>query len=408
MNNQNNRAYTRNSSIDFKRIAAAALTSAKSLLQEWLPGGRFEGHEYVALNPTRNDRSLGSFKINLQTGRWSDFADPNAKGRDLISLFAYINGLDHQSEAALQIAERLGMPVPKLSGAPASANAKKRDASLVMPAPADAPAPPTTIAYGIGESFRPLHPTPWLADGRTWQDHLPWVRRMEEYKVRPTCSVEKEWFKVAAKKLRPLADVASPSDLLWFAFDGEALRIAGCGVAVILPATGTAWDLRYAIKGTQLDHLPTRLPDPVVIGVWEGTLSVGRRVWTLAQSEQLDPLSSAREPNVNALAQEKKKKTTECSINIAQQERPGIRTTVWAYIQPDGGLRLDGGDIGERVEQIWGDEDYEYWVEVPGSEIGKLLLLLLKEKYNGNINAVDEFKAFCESNGIICQFMNWI
>jgi hypothetical protein len=69
---------------------------------------------------------------------------------------------------------------------------------------------------------------------------------------------------------------------------------------------------------------------------------------------------------------------------------------------------LDGGDIGERVEQIWGDEDYEYWVEVPGSEIGKLLLLLLKEKYNGNINAVDEFKAFCESNGIICQFMNWI
>jgi hypothetical protein len=154
------------------------------------------------------------------------------------------------------------------------------------------------IAYGIGESFRPLHPTPWLADGRTWQDHLPWVRRMEEYKARPTCSVEKEWFKVAAKKLRPLADVASASDLLWFAFDGEALRIAGCGVAVILPATGTAWDLRYAIKGTQLDHLPTRLPDPVVIAVWEGTLSVGRRVWTLAQSEQLDPLSSAREPNV--------------------------------------------------------------------------------------------------------------
>jgi hypothetical protein len=154
------------------------------------------------------------------------------------------------------------------------------------------------IAYGIGESFRPLHPTPWLADGRTWRDRLPWVRRMEEYKARATCSVEKEWFKLAVKKLRPLADVASESDLLWFAFDGEALRIAGGSVAVILPATGIAWDLRYAIKGTQLDHLPTRLPDPVVIGVWEGTLSVGRRVWTLAQSEQLDPRSSAREPNV--------------------------------------------------------------------------------------------------------------
>jgi hypothetical protein len=81
---------TRNPSIDFKGIAVAALASAKSLLQEWLPGGRFEGREYVALNPTRNDRALGSFKINWQTGEWSDFADPNARGRDLISLFAYI------------------------------------------------------------------------------------------------------------------------------------------------------------------------------------------------------------------------------------------------------------------------------------------------------------------------------
>jgi AAA domain len=96
-------------SIDFKGIAAAALASAKTLLAEWLPGGRFEGREYVALNPTRNDRALGSFKINWQTGEWSDFADPNAKGGDLISLFAYIDSLD-QGQAARQIAEKLGIP----------------------------------------------------------------------------------------------------------------------------------------------------------------------------------------------------------------------------------------------------------------------------------------------------------
>ena len=91
------------------QLAAAALASAKSLLQEWPPGGRFEGHEYVALNPTRNDRSPGSFKINWQTGKWSDFANPNAKGGDLISLFAYINSLD-QGKAPQQIADKLGMP----------------------------------------------------------------------------------------------------------------------------------------------------------------------------------------------------------------------------------------------------------------------------------------------------------
>jgi putative DNA primase/helicase len=108
MHDRHDRAYARTFSIDFKGIAAAALANAKSLLPEWLPGGRFEGREYVALNPTRNDRALGSFKINWQTGEWSDFADPNAKGRDLISLFAYINSLD-QGQAARQIAEKLGM-----------------------------------------------------------------------------------------------------------------------------------------------------------------------------------------------------------------------------------------------------------------------------------------------------------
>jgi putative DNA primase/helicase len=102
VNGQNDR------SIDFKGIAAAGLASAKSLLHEWLPGGRFEGREYVALNPTRSDRALGSFKINWQTGQWSDFAVP-VKGGDLISLFAYINNLD-QGQAARQIAEKLGMP----------------------------------------------------------------------------------------------------------------------------------------------------------------------------------------------------------------------------------------------------------------------------------------------------------
>ena len=109
MKNRHDRAYARNSSMDFNGIAAAALASAKSLLHEWLPSGRFEGHEYVALNPTRNDRSPGSFKINWQTGKWSDFANPNAKGGDLISLFAYINSLD-QGKAAQQIADKLGMP----------------------------------------------------------------------------------------------------------------------------------------------------------------------------------------------------------------------------------------------------------------------------------------------------------
>jgi len=50
MKNRHDRAYARNSSIDFKGIAAAALASAKSLLHEWLLGGRFEGREYADIH----------------------------------------------------------------------------------------------------------------------------------------------------------------------------------------------------------------------------------------------------------------------------------------------------------------------------------------------------------------------
>ena len=50
--------------IDFARVNAAALSRLPALLALWLPNGRREGIEYVALNPCRDDRALGSFRIN--------------------------------------------------------------------------------------------------------------------------------------------------------------------------------------------------------------------------------------------------------------------------------------------------------------------------------------------------------
>jgi hypothetical protein len=100
--------------IDFESIKAAALCSARSLLQELVPNGRFEGREYVALNPSRADNNLGSFKINCQTGEWSEFAT-GAKGGDVISWYAHAHGLN-QGEAARHIAERLGVSAYKSNG----------------------------------------------------------------------------------------------------------------------------------------------------------------------------------------------------------------------------------------------------------------------------------------------------
>jgi hypothetical protein len=93
--------------LNFKEIAETALFSARSLLPHWLPGGRWEGEEYVAKNPTRADEHPGSFKINARSGVWSDFATGDA-GRDLLDLKAFLDG-SSLSEAALRLAEELGI-----------------------------------------------------------------------------------------------------------------------------------------------------------------------------------------------------------------------------------------------------------------------------------------------------------
>ena len=75
--------------IDFPSLNRRLLGVCSSFLKDWLPGGRVEGHEYVALNPLRQDKHLGSFRVNVKTGRLADFATAD-KGRDLISLYAYL------------------------------------------------------------------------------------------------------------------------------------------------------------------------------------------------------------------------------------------------------------------------------------------------------------------------------
>ena len=93
--------------IDFPVIAATALGRSDAVIEWLLPGGRWEGDEYAARNPKRSDSRTGSFKINRKNGKWADFATSD-KGRDLISLVAYVHG-SGQGEAARQLADYLGI-----------------------------------------------------------------------------------------------------------------------------------------------------------------------------------------------------------------------------------------------------------------------------------------------------------
>jgi hypothetical protein len=93
--------------VDFAAVNSAALAALPAVLGRLLPCGKRDGHEYVALNPRRADRHLGSFRINLRTGKWADFATGD-RGGDPVSLTAFIENKS-QVEAARLLAMMLGV-----------------------------------------------------------------------------------------------------------------------------------------------------------------------------------------------------------------------------------------------------------------------------------------------------------
>ncbi|QND66968.1 hypothetical protein HB777_25650 [Mesorhizobium loti] len=64
------------------------------------------------------------------------------------------------------------------------------------------------------------------------------------------------------------------------------------------------------------------------------------------------------------------------------------------------GARILGHDMGPKVEKFWGDDDYEFWVDVPTEALAHLAFALLRDKYTNEERAVDKFQKFCADNGV--------
>lgn len=183
---------------DFAEINAAALAAYPGLLERWFPEGRLRGREFLVGDIGGSPGT--SCSINVQTGKWADFA-AGLQGGDPISLYAAMRNLK-QGEAARELGEQLGAGLP--SPAPRQNGAKPKNEAppkVVLPVPADAP-PPT---------FRHrLHGTP----SRTWPypdamgRSLGWVCRFDKAaghkEILPYCYTTDGWRWVSFPKPRPL------------------------------------------------------------------------------------------------------------------------------------------------------------------------------------------------------------
>lgn len=165
---------------DFPKIAAAALGCFDQIMSLLGLSGKRSGPEFLPRNPRRADHKPGSFSINTVSGAWGDFA-ADVKGRDLISLAAYIRG-GSNTEAAEWLAEVLNIssgsaPIQTPQRAQAAAVAE-----WVSPVPFEAPKTPAgNLKHG-----KPSHVWTYRdADGRTLFHHCRFDPKSERKQFAP-------------------------------------------------------------------------------------------------------------------------------------------------------------------------------------------------------------------------------
>lgn len=92
----------------------------------------------------------------------------------------------------------------------------------------------------------------------------------------------------------------------------------------------------------------------------------------------------------------------------------GISIHVTASLQ-DGKLIISGDDIGDSVQELWQDDDYEYWYELGKEETHKLLEVIgglddpensIKKEFSGT-EGCEKFRKVCEENHIQYGFYSY-
>lgn len=363
--------------IDYKAIAEAALGRAEVLVSQWLPNGRKEGHEWRCGDLSGNFGS--SLAVNLVTGVWADFAS-DAKGGDLISLYAAIYTGNDQARAAKELGEQLGVIGTRASASTTSTpsaptkEAKKRSPWIPMTlAPETAgPMPVAHIKRGKPEAVWEYRNQDGKLIGAVYRfrtsdggkEVLPCVWARHEV----TGAQEWHWMSFAEPRplygLHRLTDGTKPENKPILLVEGEKCVDAAFGLIqdkfdiLTWPGGGKA------VSKADFQPLKGR-----VIILWPDCDAKRER-----DSDPSSPLKiAAKQPGMSAM------------MEVAKLAR-GLGCQVYLVDIPAPGEKPDGWDIADFIAEGVSADDLVAWMRAR-------LIKLFEEKPSESISTPPEASA---------------
>jgi hypothetical protein len=132
--------------------------------------------------------------------------------------------------------------------------------------------------------------------------------------------------------------------------------------------------------------------------------------------------SASRPPHVPDCSEETRAARAKAVVLFAGTLPSGLTSHAEAYINDAGDLVVEVQDLGQELQELFGDSDYEWWVVVRESEKPRLLTRLLEEqptstaltesdqdalllslierRFAGLPSAPSDFEDWCEANAI--------
>ena len=90
-------------------------------------------------------------------------------------------------------------------------------------------------------------------------------------------------------------------------------------------------------------------------------------------------------------------------VQLRELRQQGSLSLLEAYLDAHGDLVLEGYDRGPDVAAHFGDSDYEYWRRVRQPHVARVLLELLKDRFDSDVT----FHQWLQAKGIPDEFSSW-